>query len=686
MTFTDLVRRLGATLVLAAFCLAAPAWAAPRQAWPLDAGWRFLKADAPRASDVEFKDRDWTSVTLPHTFNAADSADGGGYYRGPAWYRRTVEIPAAKAGQRSYLEFDGAALVAEIWVNGRFVGRHEGGYARFRLDVTRALRPGRNLLAAKVDNSASKAVAPLGGDFTVFGGLYRSVRLVRTADIHLDMLDHGGPGAYARGEAVSADKAWVRVLARVSNDRARPARLRVVARVADADGKGVLTLRAAVTVRPGQTVPVSLSGALARPHLWDGRRDPYLYRLTTSVAEGNEIRDAVTTPLGFRTVTIDPDHGASLNGRLTSLHGVNLFHSGRPDRGLAVTDADIDEDFAIVRDLGATALRFVHFQHPQRAYDDADRDGFLVWTEIPLNSAVDASPAFATNLVQQTRELIRQTYNHPSVFVWGLGNEIYKSDEASQRILNLVQQAAHEADPSRPTVYAHCCGADTAPHARVTDLIAFNKYFGWYPDQVGEIGDWADRAHAAAPTRAMAVSEYGAGASILHQEDPPARPKPNGRWHPEQYQALFHENAWRQLRARPYLWANFVWVGFDLASDGRDEGDRPGINDKGLVTYDRKTRKDAYAWYQANWSDAPMAYVTSRRFTVRTTARVDVKVYSNATSLRLVLNGADLGERPVVDHVALWPAVALTEGENRLTVTDAGVVRDELVWTYRPAP
>ena len=686
MTVTDLLRRLGATLALAAFCLAAPASAGPRQTWPLDAGWRFLKADAPRASDLDFSDGGWASVTLPHTFNAADGADGGGYYRGPAWYRRTFEVPAAKAGARSYLEFDGAALVAEVWVNGRFVGRHEGGYARFRLDVTRALRPGRNRLAVKVDNSASKTVAPLGGDFTVFGGLYRSVRLVRTADVHLDMLDYGGPGAYARGEAVSADSAQVRVLARVSNDRARPARLRVVAKLADADGKSALTLRAAVTVQPGQTVPVTLSGALARPRLWDGRRDPHLYRLTTSVTEGGETRDAVTTPLGLRTVTVDPDRGASLNGRPASLHGVNLFHSGRPDRGLAVTDADIDEDFAILRDLGATALRFVHFQHPQRAYEDADRDGFLVWTEIPLNSAVDPSPAFATNLVQQTRELIRQTYNHPSVFVWGLGNEIYKSDPVSQRVLNLVQQAAHEADPSRPTVYAHCCGADTAPHARVTDLIAFNKYFGWYPDQAGEIGDWADRAHAAAPTRAMAVSEYGAGASVLHQEDPPARPKPNGRWHPEQYQALFHENAWRQLRARPYLWGQFVWVGFDLASDGRDEGDRPGINDKGLVTYDRKTRKDAYYWYQANWSDAPMAHVTGRRFTERTTAKVDVKVYSNAASLRLALNGGDLGERPVVDHVALWPAVALTEGKNRLTVTDAGVARDEVVWTYRPAP
>ncbi|MET3665360.1 glycoside hydrolase family 2 TIM barrel-domain containing protein [Caulobacter sp. 1776] len=680
MSFSHLVRRVGAALVLAAVCLAAPVSAAPRQVWPLDAGWRFLKADAPEAAKTDYEDQGWASIALPHTFNAADGADGGGYYRGPAWYRRTLDAPAPKAGERSYLEFDGAALVADVWVNGRLVGRHEGGYARFRFDVTDALRPGANVLAVRVDNSASKTVAPLGGDFTVFGGLYRSVRLVRTADLHLDMLDYGGPGAYARAEG-----GRVKLTARVRNDRAQAARLDVTARLNDAAGKIVLRLRTQVVVRPGETAPVTLSGVVNRPRSWDGRRDPYLYRLTTSVVEGGRVRDAVTTPLGFRTLTLDPARGARLNGRPIGLHGVNLFHSGRPDRGLAVSDADIDEDFAILRELGATALRFVHFQHPQRAYDDADRDGFLVWTEIPLNSAVDPDPGFTENLVQQTRELIRQTYNHPSVFVWGLGNEIYKSDETSQRVLSAVQAAAREADPSRPTVYAHCCGPDTAPHTRVTDVIAFNKYFGWYPDQVGEIGDWADRAHAAAPGRAMAVSEYGAGASILHQEDPPARPKPNGRWHPEQYQALFHENAWRQLRARPYLWAQFVWVGFDLASDGRDEGDRPGINDKGLATYDRKTRKDAYYWYKANWSDAPMAYVTSRRFTERTSPTVDVKVYSNLKSLRLVLDGADLGERPVVDHVALWPAITLREGVNRLTIADRDAVRDTVAWTYRPS-
>jgi beta-galactosidase len=679
---------VGAVATMTVAQLASPAWAAEtasgRASSALDSGWRFLKADAPDASRPDFDDQSWIPVDLPHTFNAADGADGGGdYYRGPSWYRRTFDAPATRGGQRSYLEFDGAALTTQVWVNGQAVGQHVGGYARFRFDVTDALRPGRNLIAVKVDNSKIPGAAPIGGDFTVFGGLYRSVRLVRTADLHLDMLDYGGPGVYARSEAVSAASGRVQIVARVRNDRPSAAKFDVVAKLTDAGGRVVRTVKSPMSLAAGATAPITLSATLDRPRLWDGRRNPYLYHLTTTVVEAGQARDAVATPFGFRAVTIDPAHGATLNGRPVSLHGVNLFHSGRPEKGLAVSDADVDEDFRIVRELGATALRFVHFQHPQRAYEDADRDGFLVWTEIPLNGAVDASPQFADNIVQQTRELIRQNYNHPSVFVWGLGNEIYKSDEVSQRVLDSVQRTAHEEDASRLTTYAHCCGSDTAPHASVTDVIAYNKYFGWYPDQVGEIGAWIDGVHAKTPGRSVAISEYGAGGSILQQEDPPARPATASRWHPEQYQALYHENNWRQLRARPYLWATFVWVGFDLASDGRNEGDHAGINDKGLVTYDRKGRKDAYYWYQANWSDTPMAHIASGRLVDRVTPSADVKVYSNARALRLTLNGVDLGERPVVDHIALWPAVGLKPGANKVQVVGGGV-KDAVTWTYRP--
>ena len=665
---------------LLAFCLlAGSVLAAPRATTPLNA-WTFAKGDPAGAQAPAFDDAAWAAVTLPHTYNAADGADGGGYYRGPGWYRTWIAAPKRAAGQRVFLEFDGAALVSDVWVNGRSAGRHEGGYAGFRFDVTDLMAPGDNLVAVRTDNARNDAVAPLGGDFTVFGGLYRPARLVVTDATHIDMLDHGGPGVYATPSAVTPQGADLSVLVRVRNDRPAARRVTVRSRLLDARGRTAAVLSGAAWAAPGAVTPVTLTTRVKAPRLWRGRADPYLYRLVTTVDD-----DTVTVPVGFRTIAVDPARGFLLNGQPYGVHGVNLFHAGRPETGLAVGDAEIDEDFSILRELGATGLRFVHFQHPRRAYDDADRDGFLVWTEIPLNSLADDGPAFAANAAEQLRELIRQTYNHPSVVTWGLANELYRSDAATAKLLAGLQAVAKAEDPSRPTVLADCCKPETDPQALHTDLIGQNRYFGWYDGRPEDIGPWVEGVHAKSPGRPLAVSEYGAGASVLQQEDPPRRPVANSKWHPEQYQALFHEVYWRALRDKPWLWGTFVWVGFDLASDGRDEGDRPGINDKGLVTYDRKVRKDAFYWYQANWTTAPMVHIASRRDATRTTAAVALKVYANTSSVRLRVNGRDLGAVAVADHVATWPAVTLVPGANRIEV-EGGGVRDAVTWTYIAQP
>jgi beta-galactosidase len=688
--FRDVVRSIVMATLLAAV---APAQARePRPVQSLSADWRFLKGDPADAAAPTLETKAWLKVTLPHTFNAGDGEDGGGYYRGPGWYRREIDLAPQLPGRRLFLQFDGAALNAEVFLNGTKVGAHAGGYAAFRFDITDLARPGRNLLVVRVDNAPTQDVAPLGGDFTVFGGLYRGVSILSTPALHIDALDHGGPGVYVSTPKVSADRAEVVVVTRVRDDGGKAQRARVTTEVLDAQGRVVAQSTSRVTTAPGGVTPVIQTIVLPRPRLWNGRKDPYLYQMRARVLPdggkggGEGPADEVSVPLGVRTFRVDPKAGFFLNGERLSLHGANLFHSGRPGKGLAVTDAEIDEDFQILEEMGATGLRLVHFQHPAHAYDRADRDGLVLWTEIPLNSKVDASPAFEANIVEQLRELIRQNFNHPSVMFWGLGNEIYASDAVSNRILARLQAEAKIEDPSRLTAYAHCCGADNAPHAMHTDVIAYNKYFGWYPDQAGEIGDWADKAHALIPDRAMAVSEYGAGGSILHQEDPPSRPDTASGWHPEQYQSLFHERAGRQLGARDYLWGQFVWVAFDLASDGRNEGDRPGINDKGLVTYDRRVRKDAYYWYQAAWSDTPMVHITSRRLTPRVAERVTVKIYSNAPRVRLTLDGVDQGAREVVDHIAAWPDVALKPGDNLVQVVSSAdrSVQDSVVWTYEP--
>ena len=673
------------TLVLTLLLLIAPVSqataAGSRSVVPLTAEWRFQRGETAAAESPALDDEEWTRVTLPHSFNA-----GGGeepdYYRGPAWYRRAFEVRELHPERRVFIQLDGAATRADVYVNGRHIGRHDGGHAAFRFDISDALVSGRNLLAVRVDNSPTRTIAPLGGDFTIFGGLYRPVSLIEVDAIHFDLSDHGGPGIYVRTSDIRSDSATVEVDARVANGSAARRRVPVTVTLLDADGREVARRSQAVSV-PGRSIrTANLRLTLPSPRLWDGVRDPYLYRVVASLGQNG---DQVSVPLGVRSFRFDSARGFILNGRPYRLLGANLMHSARPAKGTAVTRDEIAEDFAILREMGSTGVRLVHFQHPKSAYDEADRLGLVAWTEIGINSLVEDPPEFRANAAQQMRELIAQTYNHPSVVVWGLGNEVYSEEPHVTRILAELNTVAKAADPTRPTAYAHCCQADDHPKALVSDLIGFNRYFGWYPDQKGTIGEWAERFHAAHPQRPFAVSEYGAGASILHQEDPPGSVVPASGWHPEQYQALYHEKNWLELKDKPYLWGTFVWVAFDLASAGRHEGDRRGINDKGLVAYDRNVRKDAFWWYKANWSAEPVLYITSRRFTLRRHPEVGVKAYTNRGAAALFLNGAEIGVAEPKEHILRWK-IRLREGENLLEVRSADGLTDSVTWTFQRAP
>lgn len=667
------------TLLLGVCC-----GAGAREVQRLDDGWRFQRGDVAEAAAAPFDDRAWAEVRLPHTWNGIDGEAGGAYHRGPGWYRRVLTLPAAQDGRRHVLQFDGAALRAEVWVNGHRAGQHDGGFAAFRIDISPWVVPGRNQLAVRVDNATAPHVAPLGGDFTVFGGLYRGVHLLTVPTGHFDLLDDGGPGVYVQAQEVSAERAQLGVQARVRNDgdQARALQLRLALR--DAAGQVVARGEASLSVAAGSTGVVEQPMTVPHPRLWQGAADPHLHTLTAELWDGTLRLDTLALPVGVRSLRIDPQRGLLLNGRPQAVHGVNLFHSGRPGQGLAVTDAQIDEDFDILRDLGVTGLRFVHFQHPQRAYDNADRAGLLVWTEVPLNAALTPTEDFRANLDQQLRELIKQNHHHPSVVTWGLGNEVYRSDDAVIQQLARLHRLANRLDPSRPTSYAHCCAADDHPMAQQADVTGFNRYFGWYDGEFSDLGPWADRVHAAQPGRALALAEYGAGASVLHQQDPPVRPATTARWHPEQYQALFHEAYWPQIAARPWLWGAFVWVGFDLASAGRNEGDRPGINDKGLVTYDRRVRKDAFLYYQAQWRRDPVLHIASRRMTPRAAGPVDIKVYTNGARVTLQLNGTPLPPQAVQAGVARWQGVPLQPGRNRLSARSDHGAADTVTWVAWP--
>ncbi len=670
------MNKLLASLALT-FAVVAPHVAEARTVTPLLSHWQFIRSDVPSAKDAAFDASNWQTVDLPHTFNAddADSNGNGAYYRGPAWYRHDLTI-TPEAGQSYVLQFDGAALITDVYVNGQSVGHHEGGYAAFRFDITQALRAGANTIAIRVDNTKVPQIAPISGDFNVFGGLYRGVSLIQAPAVHIALNDHGGPGVYATTQSLDGAIA-VRNL--ISNDGAASARVKVRTRILDADNKTVATTTTSQTVAPGATAPAAVTLNVKHPHLWQGRKDAYLYHVVTDIAG-----DEVTVPLGIRTVTVDAKNGFRLNGQPYRVYGANMQQPVRIGKGTAVSASDIDQDMQIMDDLGATALRLAHMQHPQRVYDDADAMGLLLTTEVPLVDDMTETPEFKSNIVGQMQELVAQNYNHPSVIMWGIGNEIRKGTPAYiNDVLGALATTAKSLDPNRPTVYSHCCLADDDAITAHSDVISYNRYYGWYEGELTGMGDWADALHKKLPDRVFGVSEYGAGASIAHQEDPVKRPNTQATWHPEQYQAVYHESNWRQLNARPYIWSDFVWVAFDFPSIWRNEGDRPGINDKGLVTEDRETKKDAYYWYQANWSDKLMVHITSGRDTQRRVRHATIKVYSNMPEVRLSLNGESLGTQPVNDHIATLE-IDLKDGDNVVEAFAGKDLHDRVVWTYQP--
>jgi beta-galactosidase len=641
-------------------------------------GWRFLRADVAGAEAAGFDDGAWTAVTVPHTWNALDGENGGDdYYRGAGWYRRHQPVPASESGRRIYLEIDAANIVATAWVNGMQAGQHSGGYARFRFDVTALVTFGAdNVIAVQVSNAAGLAVPPLSADYTFFGGIYREARLVSVDPLHLDMDSFGSSGVLGLQRAASRQSASVDLRASVSNAGPQPAPATVEASVLAADGSVAQQASADVTVMAGATADVTVPLTIASPHLWDGVRDPYLYTLRVDLRAGGTVVDSVTEPLGLRFFQFDATAGFALNGAPLNLHGVNR-HQDRLDRGWAITAQDHDEDMALIREMGANAIRLAHYQHAQHFYDLADRYGLVVWAEVPLVNSTQAG-AFADNAKQQLVELIRQSGNHPAIVTWSLSNELQYDKSVANTLLPLMTDMntlAHTEDPSRPTALATFYDQND-PVTTKTDLVAFNRYDGWYVNTIADFAPGIDGMHTGKPAMKMGLSEYGAGASVnFHSASPRIMD------HTEEYQSLFHETYWQALAARPFVWGSFVWNMFDFAADARNEGDTPGRNDKGLVTYDRKTRKDAFYWFKANWTTAPFVYVTSRRWTPRPAGAYDVKVYSNAATVTLRVNGTALPAQTAPGHLFVWKGVALAAGANSLeasaaaaggaTVTDA---------------
>ncbi len=650
----------------------------------VDSNWRFIRQDVAGAQATEFDDSSWTNLNLPHTWNNIDGQDGvKNYYRGTGWYRRHCTVDNNFTGRQFFLKFDGAFSVTDVYVNGSFVGEHQGGFAAFAFDVTPYLNVGAdNVIAVKVNNGVNTNIPPLSADFTFFGGLYRDVHLLMTDPVQISPLDYASPGIYLKTTGVSSDSANLQVTAVLSNAMATAQTVTVRSVITDAATNIVAMLTNVVTLLPATTSNIVATTTITTPHLWNGLSDPYLYQTFTEVWKGSEVVDVVAQPLGFRYFSVDANKGFFLNGRHYDLHGVSM-HQDWPDRGWAITDEQRNTNFMLLKEIGATAVRLSHYQQDDYIYQLADQNGIILWSEIPLVNRITESPAFYANTKQQLIELIRQRYNHPSVVCWGVFNEI--TMKPGPKPVNLVRQLAQlvaQEDPTRLSTSA-ANSSDDEPSNWCTELNAINRYFGWYNGRLGEFGPWADNIHANYPDRCIGVSEYGAGASIYqHSEEPVREPANAGHYHPEEYGNLFHETYWQEMQARPFLWCKFVWNKFDFAVAGRNEGDTPGRNDKGLVTYDRQVRKDAFYYYKANWTTNPMVYITGHTFTNRLTNAVTAKVYANCDSVELLLNGISQGARVSTNCIFTWP-LTLPGGTNIVrAVGSKGDVQvgDSLVW------
>lgn len=613
-------------------------------------------------------------VDLPHTWNAQDALSGRtDYKRGLGHYERRLFVPADWKGQRLYLRFEGANSIADLFVNGRHAGQHRGGYGAFVFEITDFVNYGKaNTLRVSVNNAETLELMPLVGDFNFYGGLYRDVHLVRTGPTCISLLDHGSSGIRLVQDSVSKDYAAIRALVALSNGSDTATQAEVLLRLLDGD-REVAAQRLTLTLPPDSSVEGSLPVSLRRPHLWDGRRDPFRYRAEVSLWRNGHEVDRVEQPLGLRYYHIDPERGFFLNGRHLPLRGV-CRHQDRSEVGNALRREHHDEDAAIMAEMGANAVRLAHYPQAEYFYDLMDRYGFIVWAEIPFVGPGGYSDegfvnllAFRQNGREQLVELIRQHYNHPSIVVWGLFNELSMRGDDPVPYIKELNDLAHREDPTRLTVAAS--NTDGALNF-VTDAMAWNRYDGWYGGTPAGLGQWLDHMHTTHPDLRIAISEYGAGASLYHQQDTLVKTVATSFWHPENWQTHYHMANWREISARPFVWGSFIWNLFDFGAAHRHEGDRVGINDKGLVSFDRRTRKDAFYFYKANWNkEIPLLYLAERRCTRRTRPVQTFMAFTNQPEAELFVNGTSCGHAKTDSlGTVRWNGVRLRPGQNEIRV------------------
>ena len=626
-----------------------------RQIYNFNTKWGFSKEAVEAPTTMPER---WNWVNLPHTWNNIDGQDGGNdLYRGTAFYAKELEKMDLPKADRYFLEIQGANSSAILYVNGKKLANHDGGYSTWRVDITDVLED-KNLFVFELDNSANDRVYPQNADFTFYGGLYRNVNIIAVNESHFDLEYYGAPGIKVTPEVVG-ENAKVEVEVFVKNVKENQ---KLIYTLKDAEGNVVVEQETLAS----QTVA---SLEIENVHLWHGRKDPYLYTAEVYLKSEDEVLDNVSTRFGCRTFEIHPENGFILNGEEYPLRGVSR-HQDRWGVGNALLREHHDEDMDLICEVGATTIRLAHYQHDQYFYDLCDERGMVVWAEIPYIST--HMPNGRENTISQMKELVAQNYNHPSIVVWGLSNEITIGGEddpdlvENHRILN---DLVHEMDKTRLTTIAcvSMCSMDNE-YVQIPDVVSYNHYFGWYGGDTSQNGPWFDEFHTKHPNIPIGCSEYGCEALNWHTSNPEQGD------YTEEYQAYYHEELIKQFFTRKYMWATHVWNMFDFGADARNEGGENGQNHKGLVTFDRKYKKDSFYAYKAWLSDDPFVHICSKRYVDRVEETTKVTVYSNQPEVELFANGVSLGKQTSPEHFFYFEVP--NTGETTL-VAVAGECRDE---------
>lgn len=625
-----------------------------------DLNWRFVRLDRPDAALPGPDEEAWQPVQLPHVWNQKDASQTA-----CCVYQASFGMDGHQLEQEHFIELEGVAGVCRVVLNGRTLGEHRGGYSTFRFSMDEALEVGTNLLTVYADNTRYPDINPLTGDFDNYGGIYRDVKMIETGPVHFDLLYYGTCGLVLDAAADGT----VTVSPRIVGGEGASVQYTVLD-----DGK--IAARLESPALSGQ--PVQLR--VMNPRLWNGQADPHCYTLRAELQKDGQTCDCVELTFGFRSVSISAKEGFSLNGRHLRLNGV-AKHQDREGAGCAPTHAQLEEDMAIIRELGANAVRLSHYQHPQYFYDLCDREGLVVWAEIPMLAMPDGNDGILENAKSQLTELILQNRHHPSICFWGIQNEIAMMGESLEMYAKVeeLNGLAKRLDPSRLTTAANLyCVKNNSQLNFIPDCIGYNLYYGWYYGEMTDYAGFIEKFRQDNPGVALGFSEYGVDCNLAYHSSTPRR-----KDYSEEYQALYHETVYPQMLAEPAVWGSFVWNLFDFGSSIRDEGGTKGRNCKGLVTWDRKTKKDAFYYYKAMWSKEPFVYIAGRRFAKRSGETTEIKVYSNCPEVRLTVNGNQLP--PQQGQAVFRFAVPLDAPELEIKA-EAGSCADRIVIQHADQP